>query len=153
MRAILVVLLLGASACGGKAKGAGDGRHTSRPGVMPMLSELPLEAERRNSILDSSNNVAGPEHRKGFTKKERKAETAAATAAAILGSMFSKSGNVTIGTASTFDENDLVAPHATKRRPKSSSGESSGDGKDGKDGEQPAEEPSSGPLVPWIKLK
>jgi hypothetical protein len=138
MRAILFVVLLGG--CFG-AKGGGGGG--SRPGVMPMLSELPGDAEKRNAILDSSNHTAGPEHRKGMTKKERKAETGAATAAAIIGSMFSNTQNVTLGTATTFDENEVVAPQPMQ--PPSPKQESSGSGADGR-------EPEAKPVVPWIDL-
>jgi hypothetical protein len=148
MRAILVVLLLGVLGCGGAAKkGGGGSTGESRPAVIPMLSELPADPEKRNSILDSANQVAGPEHRKGFTKKERKAETAAATAAAIIGGIFSKTQNVTIGTSTTFDEVDIIAPHTIKPQPVSPRG----DGKQGENGETP--EGESKPLVPWIKLK
>jgi len=106
MRSVFLVLVL--SAC--SARPAGHGTTASRPGVMPMLSELPGDADRRNAILDSSNQVAGPEHRKGMTRKERKAETIGATAAAILGSVFSKTQNVTLGGALTFGGRDATGP-------------------------------------------
>lgn len=105
---------------------------------MPMLSELPADPARRDAILDSSNQVAGPEHRKGFTKKERKAESAAATAAAILGSAFSKTQNVTIGGAITFDENTIIAPETAPPAPKPMA---------------PTNPDAPKPAVPWIQLK
>jgi hypothetical protein len=155
MRAILVVLLAGA--CGGSGKGKIRGVEETQPGVLPMLSELPQNPENRDAVLDSANQVAGPEHRKGFTKKERKAETAAALGAAILGGILSKTSNVTIGTQTKFDENTMIAPHAAKKQPKSKQA----DGKDGDEkkkgeGEGEAQSPDlepQGPLVPWIKLK
>lgn len=134
MRAILVVLLVGCAATGG---GGGGG---TRTGVMPLLSELPGDATKRDAILDSSNQVAGPEHRKGFTKKQRKAESTAATAAAILGSAFSKTQNVTLGAATTFDENAIIAPHTMPARPAPPT-----------TAPHPAE-PMPTPSVPWIKL-
>ena len=103
MRTLLVAVLLG-----GCFASASSG--TTRPGVMPMLSELPRDPAKRDDVLDSANTTAGPEQRKGMTTRERKAETAAATAAAILGSLFSKTQSVTIGSASQFDESELVAP-------------------------------------------
>lgn len=118
--------------------GSDNGR--SRPGVMPMLSELPGDAEKRNAILDQSNQTPGPEMRKGQTKKERKAETAAATAAAIIGSAFSTTQNVTIGQSTSFDENTIVHPQP----PQPPSPKAPGD---------PVEPPTDGKaLVPWVKL-
>jgi hypothetical protein len=112
---------------------------------MPMLSELPGDPAKRDAILDASSTVAGPEHRKGMTVKERKAETAASTAAAIIGGMFSKTQNVTIGTASVFDEDALaplpVPPPGSTDKP-----------------DDPARPPapndtSNTDLIPWIKLR
>src|SRR3954463_2689053 len=120
MRALLALVLLGGcfstgSSTGsrappprGGAKTSALPAHSARPGVMPMLSELPSDPARRDAILDSSRTVAGPEQRKGMTVKERKAETAASTAAAILGGLFSKTQNVTLGTATVFDEGALA---------------------------------------------
>src|SRR5439155_19858605 len=99
--------------CGGTASGAIG---PTRPAVMPMLSELPTDAEKRDAILDQSAQTAGPEQRQGMTVKERKAETAAATAAAILGSIFSKTSSVTVGTATVLEENAVIAPQAAPRK-------------------------------------
>jgi hypothetical protein len=119
---------------------------------MPMLSELPGDPTKRDAVLDSANATAGPEHRKGTTRKERQAETAAATAAAILGSMFSKTQSVTLGTATQFDEDPLIAPHAVPPpRPLST------DNAD--DAAKPDATPtndagaSNADLLPWIKVK
>ncbi|TMQ13411.1 MAG: hypothetical protein E6J90_28650 [Deltaproteobacteria bacterium] len=146
MRALIALVLLGG--CFGVGGGAGGGG--VRPGVMPMLSELPGDPAKRDAVLDSSNHVAGPEQRKGMTGKERKAETAAATAAAIIGSMFSKTKSVTLGGASQFDENQLIAPAAVP--PALPAPENA------EDAARPAPPPShaDGPntdLIPWIKLK
>ncbi len=139
MRAVLALVLLGGCFSAGSSTGSG----ATRPGVMPMLSELPADPVKRDAILDSSNTVAGPEQRKGMTVKERKAETAASTAAAIIGGMFSKTQNVTIGTATVFDEGALAplpAPGSTDKP------------------DDPAKPPapidtSNTDLVPWIKLR
>jgi len=151
MRALVALVLLGG--CFGSATGSGGGG--TRPGVMPMLSELPTDPTKRDAILDQSAQAAGPEQRKGMTSKERKAETAAATAAAILGSIFSKSKSVTIGTASQFDENQLIAPEAVPRiAPRT--GDDKADDATRPDAD-PALEPPPGPsnndLIPWIRLK
>ncbi len=48
-----------------------------RPAVIPKLSELPSDPERRNAVLDSAHAEPGPENRP-VSKKARKVETAAA---------------------------------------------------------------------------
>jgi hypothetical protein len=143
MRAVLALLLLG----GCFSAGSGTGSGSTRPGAMPMLSELPSDPARRDAILDSSATVAGPEHRKGMTVKERKAETAASTAAAILGSLFSKTQNVTLGTATVFDEGAL-APLPVPPPPPGSTDKPD----DAAKPPAPADA-SNKDLIPWIKLR
>jgi hypothetical protein len=139
---------------------------------MPMLSELPSDSTKRDAVLDSASTTAGPEQRQGMTTKERKAETAAATAAAILGGLFSKTKSVTIGAASQFDDSELTAPKmvplpqpAPTRNPdgKNPNGNNSNgqktDGQNTDGAAKPDAPPASDPgpsnedLVPWIKLK
>lgn len=142
MRAVLAVFLL--TGCFSASSGTGSG--STRPAMMPMLSELPADPAKRDAILDSSTTVAGPEQRQGMTVKERKAETAAATAAAILGSLFSKTENVTLGTATVFDEGALAPLPAPPRPPGSTD--------DPAETAKPApSEPSNKDLIPWIKLR
>ena len=138
MRAILLVLVLQ----GCFATSVATGSVNSRPGVMPMLSELPGEAEKRDAILDQANQTAGPEHRKGETKKERKAETIGATAAAILGSAFSKTQNVTLGSAITWGGGSTPRPK-TKTQPDIESEGTT----------EKAVEIDDRSRLPWIKLK
>lgn len=112
-----------------------------RPAVIPKLSELPADSGRRDAVLDGSVTTPGAEQRRGMTKKERKVESAAATAAAALGLLFSKSSNVTLGGAGNFDENRLFEDREQPRREAS---------------EQPKETvaPAVNPLelVPWVRL-
>ena len=129
-----------------------------RPAVMPMLSALPADPAKRDAILDSSITVARPEQRKSITVarpeqggsmtvKERKTETAAATAAAIIGSMFSKTQNVTFGAAAMFDEGAL-APLPVPPPPLESTD------KPGDPAKPPAPiDRSDTDLIPWIKLR
>jgi hypothetical protein len=167
MRALVTVVVLGGcvvaglGGCLGGGLGAGSSGAT-RPGVMPMLSELPADPTHRDAVLDSSAVVAGPEQRKGMTGKERKAETAAATAAAILGGMFSKTKQVTIGTATQFDENELIAPDAVPppRRPLPAARDRAGKATaNTADPTNPDASPtddtsaSNTDLIPWIKLR
>ena len=165
MRALVALVLLG-GCVGGGGSGAGSGAvGSTRPAVMPFLSELPTDPEKRNAILEQSSQTAGPEQRKGMTTKERKAETAAATAAAILGSIFSKTSTTTLGTATLIDENQLVAPQPEPRKrgatakdarpgaaPEGGSDEA---GKPDAGKPDPADDPgtSNADLIPWIKLK
>jgi hypothetical protein len=143
MRPLLALVLLGGCVSAGSSTGSGS----TRPGVMPMLSELPSDPARRDAILDSSSTVAGPEQRKGMTVKARRAETAASTAAAILGGLFSKTQNVTLGSATVFDEAAL-APLPVRPPPPGSTDQP----------DDPAKPPvpvdaSSKDLIPWIKLR
>jgi hypothetical protein len=141
MRALLVLALLGGCV------GAGG----ARPAVIPKLSELPADPERRNAVLDSANAQPGPEQRKPLPPKLHRAETAAATAAAILGEIFSSTKNVTLGAASVMDENVLFAPSLSPARPKR---EAAGEGEAREDGSAPAErEDRPANLVPWVRLK
>jgi hypothetical protein len=146
MRALLVLVLLGG--CGSASLRGG----ASRPAVMPMLSELPNDAAKRDAVLDAASTAAGEQQRTTLTPKERKAETAAATAAAILGSMFSKTKSVTIGTASTFDESELGAPSAIPAQQPSSTDNPEGAANPGA---PPADDAgaSNADLIPWIRLK
>lgn len=139
MRTVLALVLLGGCFSAGASTGSGS----TRPGVMPMLSELPADPARRDAILDSSSTAAGPEQRKGMTVKERKAETAASTAAAIIGGLFSKTQNVTIGSATVFDEGAL-APLPVPPPPQGST--------DRPDDRAKPLAPDTD-LVPWIKLR
>ena len=119
----------------------------SRPAVTPKLSELPDDPGKRDAVLDQSHEAAGPEHRKGMTKKERKAETMAAFAAALVGEAFSKTQNVTLGTQTTIDENHLFEK-TRARRPGGGSGDQAGSAAT----PEPAPaDPSQ--LTPWVKLK
>ena len=108
---------------------------------MPMLSELPTDASKRDAVLDSASTAAGPEQRKGMTGQEQRAETAASLAAAILGGMFSKTQSTTLGSAAVFGEGGrapspvMLAPLPTADPP------------------TPADDGAHGDLVPWVKLQ
>jgi hypothetical protein len=141
---VLLVLVLAVFGCVG---GVLDGN--SRPAVIPKLSELPSDPEKRDAVLDRSHETAGPEHRKGMTKKERKAETIAAFAAALVGEAFSSSHSVTLGTSSTVDENQLFE----KTRPARAPGAGSGSGSNAGSGATNEPAPDASQLTPWIKLK
>ena len=116
-----------------------------RPAVIPKLSAMPAEPEKRDAVLDQSTNTAGPENGKGLTKKQHRAVTAAAFAAAFIGSMFSKSANVTFGTAGTIDETGLIKKR--KQAPAQQDGEGSGSS-----APPPPPDIDGTQLVPWIKL-
>lgn len=110
-----------------------------RPAVMPKLSELPGDAGQRDGILNQSGERAGPEQRRSLTRRERKVETMAAVAAALIGEAFSTTKNVTFGFAADVDEDRLFTP--AQQQPKAAPKH------DAADDVRP-----SGPLVPWIRL-
>jgi len=117
-----------------------------RPAVIPKLSELPADPGRRDAVLDSANDTSGPERRR-ISRKQRKAETVAAFAAAIVGEAFSKTKNVTFGTATTVDENSLFEKSRKQRQEPAAPGTTAP-----ADPSQP-QDPPAGQLLPWIKLK
>jgi hypothetical protein len=129
---VLLVLVLAVCGCVG---GVLDGN--SRPAVIPKLSELPSDPEKRDAVLDRSH------------EKERKAETIAAFAAALVGEAFSSSHSVTLGTSSTVDENQLFEKTRPARAPAAGSGSGSNAGSGATN--EPA--PDASQLTPWIKLK
>ena len=143
MRHVLVLLLF--AGCFAGVLGA-----NSRPAVTPKLSELPGDPGKRDAILDQANDTHGPEGRRTASKKQLKAETAAAFAAAIVGQAFSKTQNVTLGTGTAIDENHLFEKANRTRRP---GGAPDGSGS-GSGSAAPPESPvETGQLLPWIKLK
>ncbi|MDB4963395.1 MAG: hypothetical protein JWP01_3394 [Myxococcales bacterium] len=123
---------------------AGCFSSSMRPAVIGKMSELPPEAQKRDAILDSAVAQPGPEQRQPLASpRARKVETAAATAAAILGHMFSKTENVTFGGATTFDENQILQP--TQQRPP---GEREAEAK----AKAKQDAADAGPLVPWVRI-
>lgn len=125
-----VILLVALGGCAGQAT----------PTTMPRLDSLPDEHVAREERLESTSARPGPETRKGKSRDFRQAETAAATAAAIVGSIFSTTKTVTIGVSQPIDENLIVQPgYRDGERPKRDEG---------------AEPPDydAGQLTPWVQL-
>lgn len=123
MRLLLAIALSGCV--------AGTLDANSRPAVIPKLSELPADSNKRDAILDQAQSTENPENQAPLSRSERRTVTAAAYAAAILGSMFSKTENVTLGVATAIDENQLFAPAPPAA---------------------PTEAAPAQDLVPWVKL-
>jgi hypothetical protein len=115
-----------------------------RPAVIPKLSELPSDPERRNGVLDGAHVEPGPEQRP-TSKKAQKAEGYAASAAAIIGVMLSNHENVTLGGAAAVDENLLFEDAKPKRKPDEK--------RESDDAKASPEITSDEPLVPWVRLK
>ncbi|HEY5927976.1 MAG TPA: hypothetical protein VIV11_40095 [Kofleriaceae bacterium] len=113
--------------------------------MIPKLSELPVveDPARAKGVLDSAHAQPGPEQQP-VSKKARKAETAAATAAAVLGVLLSDHANVTLGGAAAIDENLLFEDRPERKQ--------DGDGEQKKT-EPPPLEPGDEALLPWIRLK
>jgi hypothetical protein len=137
MRVLSVLALLVACSPASVIPGAGP----SKPAVTPMLSELPADPGKRDAVLDGAHYQPGPEQHGKVTPKERKAETIGATAAAIIGSMFSTTQNTTIGVESILDPITPIVPRTGRTETD----------KDKKS--EPLENVKSDELVPWVKLK
>lgn len=125
-----LLFLTAVSACAGNTK----------PTVLPRLDSLPDEHVSREQRLESTSARPGPETQKGKSSKWRQAETAAATAAAIVGSIFSTTKTVTVGVSTSIDENTVLDPERAKNGGKS------------KDEEVEPEKYDPNQLTPWVKL-
>jgi hypothetical protein len=130
IRSIFFAAALGA--CAGSAT----------PTTMARLDSLPGEHVAREQRLESTSARPGPETTKGKSTRWRQAETVAATAAAVVGSLFSTTKTVTIGAAMSIDENELVDPSYGER----------GGGK-AKKGTAEPETYDAGTLTPWVRLR
>jgi hypothetical protein len=129
VRSLVLLPLFGA--CAGHAT----------PTTMARLDSLPGEHVAREERLESTEARPGPETQKGKSKDFRRAETAAATAAAIVGSIFSTTKTVTIGVSQPIDENEILQPGYR-------------DNERHDDKEAPAEEPyDPNQLTPWVQLR
>ena len=129
VRTLVLLTLLGG--CAGHAT----------PTTMARIDSLPDEHVAREQRLESTEARPGPETQKGKSKDFVRAETAAATAAAIVGSIFSTTKTVTIGVSQPIDENEILQPgYRDNERPKKN---------------EAAEQASydAGQLTPWVKLK
>ena len=131
-RGVIQIVLLGTwlPACAGNTK----------PTVMPRIDSLPGEHVAREQRIESTEARPGPEHTKGKTRKWQQVETTAATAAAILGSIFSTTKTVTVGVSTSIDENEIVDPGYQGR----------GRRDDKKAPEPETYDPST--LTPWVDL-
>jgi hypothetical protein len=111
------------------------------PAALLDMRGLPDDAQRRNERLDSAAARPAPETRRRMNAKVRRVETAAATAAAVLGMLFSSSPNVLLGGGSSFDENQISSPQESR----------TARGKKSPDQDDP-EPVDASQLVPWVKL-
>lgn len=138
MRPLLLLALSGCLAGKLDANGKPGVISNPRPSVMPKLSELPTDREQRNGILNQSGERARPENRRSLSKREQKAETFAAIAAALIGDAYSSTKNVTIGIATDFEEGAFVdQPQTPAKRPAPVA---------------PVKIVPASELVPWVKL-
>lgn len=98
---LLSSAIVAVAACGAKVA-------VGQPSAMRTLSSLDDDPATRTEQLESAAARPGPELKKGKTGKQLQAETVAATAAAIIGSFFSSTPNVVLGTQQAFDENRIL---------------------------------------------
>ena len=133
MRGVIHIVLLGTClpGCAGNTKAS----------VLPRIDSLPGEHVAREQRIESTEARPGPEHTQGKTRKWQQVETTAATAAAILGSIFSTTKTVTVGVSTSLDENELVDPGYQDRARR--------------DKDKPAEPETYDPtqLTPWVDLR
>lgn len=134
MRLLIVLLVVGCS----------DRYH---PAVIPKLSEVP--SARVDDSISSSLARPDAEHRPA-TKRNRKIETFAATAAAYLGAIFSTTENVTIG--SEWIDVTPSRKHAPAAETKDGEAKEKNESKD-TDKHEDKQEHARQPLVPWVKIK
>jgi hypothetical protein len=106
--------------------------------VMPNLEALPA-GHRGAAVVANAAMKPGRDARKPLSRNQRRAVTAASSAAAVVGWLFSKSANTTIGLGLIFDE-----PAQPTWR--SAAGTSSADP------EPPPVSVPPGQLVPWVEL-
>ena len=98
MRCLALLALLSATACAGPV----------RPAASSTLSAVPDAPEEKAEHLENRTQRPTAESRQSLSETERKVETAAATAAAIIGIIFSESPNVVVGAEAPFDENKII---------------------------------------------
>ena len=89
---------------------------STMPATLLDMRGLPDDADRRNERLDKAAARPGPEQRKPLPDKMRKVETVAASAAAVIGVIFSSSPNVLLGGGTSFDENEISFRKRAARR-------------------------------------
>jgi hypothetical protein len=114
-----------------------------RPAVIHKVSELPSDPDRAGATLDASVAQPNAEQHAKLTPRQKQIETHAAFAAAVIGSLFSKTKNVGFGMATTMDENRIGGPK--KKQPKHDPDQ------DADDAPPPAPEPVT--AVPWLRLQ
>jgi hypothetical protein len=120
-----------------------------RPAVMQNMENLPTDPQRRSEQLDSQAATPSAESRKKMSPRMRATETAAATAAALIGAMFSSAvpgsdgPGFLFGAAAPTEEMQLLEDKPKKKDAKKD--------RDAPDGDAP--EGDGKPLVPWIKIE
>jgi hypothetical protein len=124
MRAVVLALVLP----------LGCGNHV-RPAVIPNLSQVP--EDKRGDVIESAL-VRPTSENQPRSKQARKVETAAATAAAILGDLFSKTKNTSLG----FQLLDDTPEHKPGEPIPQDHGEPA-----------PPQAVDPDALVPWVHLK
>lgn len=113
-----------------------------RPAVIHKVSELPADLDRAGATLDASTAEPTAEQHAKLTPKQKKIETAAATGAAVLGYLFSKTKNVGFGVAAPMDENRIGGKPKPQPKPDPD-----------KDDDKAAPPPEPVSAVPWLRLQ
>jgi hypothetical protein len=157
-RAVLLALALEVTACSASTSSVA-------PSAMLNMSSLPDDQDRRRERIESTEVRRGPENRKPLPTKLRRVETAAATAAAIVGMFFSSSPSVLLGGGIAIDEGPVFQSGESRgkdgrRKDGKRAGKSGDKGKDGEASDDGASEDEASDdetidatqLVPWVRL-
>ena len=100
------------------------------------MTQMPVETGKRDHLLDTASARPTVESRRQLTRRERKAETVAATAAAVVGWLMSSNENTVLGVGGPIDENLIFQDH----RPRAEADQ------------VPTPEQRPAVLIPWIDL-
>lgn len=112
--------------------------------VQRTLSSLPDDRQDQTDALESAGARPTAESRKPLPRKLQKAETTAATVAAIVGNLLSTSANTVVGIGAPIEI--VTEPDLMKRqRPP-------GEGEGAAEGEGPPPDIDAKQLVPWLKF-
>lgn len=128
-----------------------SGAQMPAPSAMLDMSQLPDEPDRRRERIESTEARPGPENRKPLpTTKLQRVETAAATAAAVVGMFFSTTPTVLLGGHMSIGEEPVFRTREEHEKSKKAAKARKGEAAD--DGEASDEKIDASALVPWVRL-
>ena len=125
-----------------------SGSQAVAPSAMLNMSQLPDDQDRRRERIESTEVRPGPENRKPLpTTKLQRVETAAATAAAVVGMFFSTTPTVLLGGNMSIGEGPVFQSREEREKSKKRQKDAKADEADASD-----EKIDASTLVPWVRL-